>query len=129
MLPGPEVAQAQMAAAQEAATPTGEGEGPGPNLPPPPGGAPGIKPGKEQVPREFRRFHGSVKMNPIRLGRDASRIGEEIVQHLAGIVGANVEITLEIRCELPEAATDKLVRDVTENCHTLGFSSYGFEEA
>jgi hypothetical protein len=70
-----------------------------------------------------------VKLNAIRLGRDASRIAEEVVQHLAGIVGANVEITLEIHCDLPSGPTDKLVRDVTENCRTLGFSTFGFEEA
>jgi hypothetical protein len=63
------------------------------------------------------------------LGRDASRIAEEVVQHLSGIVGANVEVTLEIHAELPEGANDKLVRDVTENCRTLRFGTYGFEEA
>ena len=39
-----------------------------------------------------------------------------------------MEITLEIQAELTEAASEKLVRDVTENCHTLRFDSYGFEE-
>jgi hypothetical protein len=65
----------------------------------------------------------------MRLGRDASRIAEEIVQHLTAIVGAHVEIALEIQADLPDGASDKLVRDVTENCRTLRFSSYGFEEA
>lgn len=76
----------------------------------------------------LNRFHGSVRLNAVRLGRDASRIAEEVVQHLAGIVGANVDITLEIHCELPDGASEKLVRDITENCRTLGFDSYGFEE-
>jgi hypothetical protein len=30
--------------------------------------------------------------------------------------------------ELPQSASDKLVRDVTENCRTLKFDDYGFEE-
>jgi hypothetical protein len=81
------------------------------------------------APPKLGRFHGSVQIDPIRLGRDASRIAEEIVQHLAGIVDANVEITLEIHAELPDGASDKLVRDVTENCRTLRFTNYGFEEA
>ena len=76
-----------------------------------------------------RRFHGTVQVDPLRLGRDAARIAEEIIQHLTGIVGANVEITVEIQADLPDGAGDKLVRDVTENCRTLKFKDFGFEES
>ncbi len=76
----------------------------------------------------LRRFHGAVKVDPLRLGRDAARIAEEVVQHLTGLVGANVEITIEIHADLAEGASDKAVRDVTENCRTLKFENYGFEE-
>ncbi len=78
---------------------------------------------------QLRRFHASVTINPLRLGRDAAQIAEEVVQHLTRIVGAQVEITLEVHADLPEGASEKLVRDVTENCRTLRFNSYGFEEA
>jgi hypothetical protein len=44
------------------------------------------------------------------------------------MVGSKVEITLEIHAELADGASDKLVRDVTENCRTLKFKDYGFEE-
>src|SRR5689334_6827250 len=37
-----------------------------------------------------KRFHGTVNLDPNRLGRDAGRIGDEMVAHLAGLVGANV---------------------------------------
>ena len=74
------------------------------------------------------RFHGSVQVDPLRLGRDAARIAEEIVQHLTGLVGSNVEITIEIQADLAEGAGEKLVRDVTENCRTLRFTDFGFEE-
>ena len=40
-----------------------------------------------------------------------------------------VTVTLEIAAELPEGASDKLVRDITENCRTLKFTNQGFEEA
>jgi hypothetical protein len=43
-------------------------------------------------------------------------------------VGASIEITLEIQVSLSDGATEKLVRDVTENCRTLKFTDYGFEE-
>ena len=78
---------------------------------------------------QLRRFHASVTIDPLRLGRDASQIAEEIVQHLTRVLGTQVEITLEIQAELPEGASEKLVRDVTENCRTLRFKSYGFEDA
>lgn len=79
--------------------------------------------------RVLDRFHGSVRLDALRLGRDASRIAEEVVQHLSGIVGAEVEVTLELQVKLPSGASEKLVRDVTENCRTLKFDTYGFEES
>jgi predicted AAA+ superfamily ATPase len=82
----------------------------------------------ETKERKLTRFHGSVALDPIRLGRDAGQIAEEVVQHLTKIVGAEVRVTLEVDADLPEGASDKLVRDVTENCRTLKFSNYGFEE-
>lgn len=77
----------------------------------------------------YRRFHGSVQLDSLRAGRDASRIADEVIQHLTKLVGAEVEITLEIQAKLPDGASDKTVRDVTENCRTLKFESFGFEEA
>lgn len=77
----------------------------------------------------YRRFHGSVQLDPLRTGRDASRIADEVIQHLSRLVGSDVEVTLEIQARLADGATDKTVRDVTENCRTLRFDSFGFEEA
>jgi hypothetical protein len=81
------------------------------------------------LPPQLRRFHASVNLDPLRLGRDASRIAEEVVQHFSSIVGCKVHATLDLQVELPENASDKLVRDVTENCRTLKFGDYGFEES
>jgi len=78
---------------------------------------------------KLSRFHASARLDPLRTGRDASRIAEEVIQHLTGLVGAEVEITLEIQAKLPDGAREKLVRDVTENCRTLKFAEFGFEEA
>ena len=75
-----------------------------------------------------RRFHGSVSLDPTRLSRDAGKIAEEVVQHLAGLVDANVEVDLEIRAEIPGGAPDNVVRTVTENCRALHFKNQGFEE-
>ncbi len=91
--------------------------------------------GKEKVPPEvpieptrLRRFHGSVMVDPTRLARDAGQIAQEVVQHLTGLVGARVEIVLEIHAQLPDGAPDQVVRTVTENCRTLKFKTHGFEE-
>src|SRR6185436_18255077 len=41
-----------------------------------------------------RRFHGVVKLDETRIAHDAGHIAEEIIQHLTGQLGPNVEITL-----------------------------------
>jgi hypothetical protein len=69
-----------------------------------------------------------VELNPTRVGRDAGRIAEEVISHLAGLVGATVTVTLEIDADIPDGAPENVVRTVTENSRTLKFSSQGFEE-
>ena len=75
-----------------------------------------------------KRFYGSTKLNSIRLSRDADRVAQEIVQHLTALVGTEVEVTLEVHAKIPDGASPELVRTVTENCRTLRFENYGFEE-
>jgi predicted AAA+ superfamily ATPase len=79
------------------------------------------------APPKARRFYGSVQLDPARVGRDASRIADEVIAHLVGQMGAEVTITLEIQASLPGGASDQVVRTVTENSRTLKFSSHGFE--
>ena len=73
------------------------------------------------------RFYGTVQLDPARVGRDASRIADEVIAHLAGQIGAEVTVTLEIEVTLPDGAPEQTVRAVTENSRTLKFSSHGFE--
>jgi predicted AAA+ superfamily ATPase len=74
------------------------------------------------------RFHGTVNLDPTRVGRDAGRISDEVISHLAGLVGAKVKVTLEIDAEVPNGAPDNVVRTVTENSRTLKFTNQGFEK-
>jgi predicted AAA+ superfamily ATPase len=74
-----------------------------------------------------KRYHGAVTLDPTRVGRDASRIADEVIAHLAGLVGATVTVTLEIAADIPAGAPDHVVRTVTENGRTLKFTSQGFE--
>ncbi len=75
-----------------------------------------------------KRFHGTVVLDTTRVGRDASRIAEEVIAHLAGLVGSSVTVTIEIEAEIPSGAPDNVVRTVTENSRTLKFTSQGFEK-
>jgi hypothetical protein len=75
-----------------------------------------------------KRFHGTVTLDAARVGRDAARVAEEVIAHLAGLVGANVKVTLEVDAEIPSGAPDSVVRTVTENSRTLKFTSQGFEK-
>jgi hypothetical protein len=75
-----------------------------------------------------RRFHGAVTLDPARVGRDASRIAEEVIAHLSGLVGATVTVTLEVAAAIPAGVPDHVVRTVTENSRTLKFTSQGFEK-
>jgi hypothetical protein len=79
-------------------------------------------------PPKPKRYHGTVILDPARVGRDAGRIADEVVTHLVGLVGSSVRVTLEIEAEIPAGAPDNVVRTVTENSRTLKFgSNSGFE--
>ena len=74
-----------------------------------------------------RRYHGSVKLDPTRVGRDASQVADEVIAHLAALLGADVKLTLEIEANIPDGAPEQVVRIVIENSRTLDFDDSGFE--
>ena len=84
-------------------------------------------PASPQPSPKPRRFHGSAVLDATRAGRDAGRIAEEIIAHLAALPRAEVRVTLEIEATIPEGAPENVVRTVTENSRTLKLSSHGFE--
>jgi hypothetical protein len=118
--------EADKAAAEPAAAGTGAGTiGNGGATGTYTGGAPAATEEEKRLPV---RFYGSVELDATRLGRDAGKIAEEVVQHLSALMNSSVEITLEIKADVPEGVPDNVVRTVTENCRTLKFKSHGFEE-
>jgi len=117
----PEVAHKQM----EAETPPPTPPSPGPDTEEPPPSPPDDE--ESEAPKA-KRFHGTVALDPTRVGRDASRIADEVISHLSGLVGSKVEVTLEIEADIPDGAPDHVVRTVTENSQTLKFKSHGFEK-
>ncbi|MYE82983.1 MAG: ATP-binding protein [Gammaproteobacteria bacterium] len=79
--------------------------------------------------RVARRFHATATLRHSRIGPDASRIAEEVVSHLDGIVGSEVTVTLEIEVSVPDGVPEQVERVVTENCATLKFDAHSFEES
>jgi hypothetical protein len=93
--------------------------GPGDAVPP---GTPKL------LPVQPKRFHGTVTLDAARVGRDAGCVAEEVIAHLAGLVGAKVKVTLDVEAEIPSGAPEHVVRTVTENSRTLKFTTHGFEK-
>ena len=130
LLVKPDVARRQLDA--EKPQPVG-GEtplpGPGGEDPDPGGGSgPGVPPPDTPTATQPTRFHGTVPLDSTRVGRDASRIADEVISHLSALVGARVTVTLDIHAEVPSGAPDHVVRTVTENSRTLKFTNQGFEK-
>ena len=101
---------------------TGNGAEAGSTVSPSSGGA-------EPKKAVLRRFHGTTRIDATRLSRDVDQIASAVVQHLSGLLGAKVTVTLDIEAEIPSGAPDNVVRTVTENCRTLKFEHSGFEES
>ena len=125
----PDVAK-QQEEADKAKRPTPGGGESGPSKE---DGGGGVRPGeevREPEPKKTilpKRFFGSVGLNPDRLGREAGRIAEEILQHLSTIRGTQIKVTLEIEATIPSGVAEDTQRVVTENCQTLRFDKQGFE--
>lgn len=82
----------------------------------------------QQPKKQPTRFHASVKLNPQRLARDIENIANEVILHVGNHVNAEVEITLDIQAKIPSGANENTVRTVSENCKTLNFTNFGFED-
>ena len=72
-------------------------------------------------------FVGSVRLDGSRLGRDAGKIAEEVLQHMSTLPGAEVEVRLEVQVRVKGGIPDDVVRTVSENAKTLKFDTAGFE--
>lgn len=75
-----------------------------------------------------QRFFGAVQVNPERLGLEAGRIADEVLTHLTTQPGAQVEVSLEIKAVLPRGLAEDGQRVIRENCSTLKFASFDFEQ-
>ena len=83
---------------------------------------------EETEPAGNKRFYGRTILNSDRVGVHAGQIAENIIAHLVALEGADVTVTLEIEVNASKTISDQVVRTVSENCQTLRFDAFGFEE-
>ena len=69
----------------------------------------------------------STKLDNTRVNRSVQNITEEIVSQLSAI-GADVELTFEVRARTDDGIPPETIRAISENCSTLGVSDFGFGE-
>ncbi len=74
-----------------------------------------------------RRGHGTIRLDAGTSGRDASKVADEVLAQLVGLVGADVSVTLDVTASVPDGVPDSVLRMTTENCHTLKFDGQGFK--
>ena len=103
----------------------GGGDNPGGRVTPP---GPGPKQPPEKPEAPDKHFYMSAPLDTTRIGRDVSRLMDEIINHLNTLDGCNVQITLEVTAERSEGFPVPIIRTVSENCRTLKIKDFGFEK-
>lgn len=129
LLVKPEAALRQIEADKPTPAPTPGGETTPSGSTPPPTSTPSVPthPGKAAEAPKPKRFHGTIALDPQRVGRDAGKIAEEVIAHISSLIGADVTVRLDIEAIIPAGVPDNVVRTVTENCRTLKFTNQAFE--
>ena len=114
-----DVAKAQIDKEQVQTTP--DGTDPSPIQPPTPDPKPPVA-----TQAKPTRFNGRVAIKAERPLPDAQKIVENVIQHLVGTQGANVNVTLMIDAEHEDGFEANVSRTVQENCNALNFDSHEF---
>ena len=78
--------------------------------------------GRELFPRD--QVHAVVKINVI-----GAWDNHEFFRLRRGLVGADVDVKLEVSASIPPGVPEEIVRTVTENAKTLKFEQHGFEQS
>ena len=104
--------------------PSVPGDTSGPQDPEEPGGDDPITPES----KKYSRFFGSVRLDGSRVGRDAGRIADEVLSHLAALPNAQLNVTLEVQVEVRDGVSEDVVRTVSENANALKFDQAAFEK-
>jgi len=92
---------------------------------PPPQPSPGPPPDETAT---NTRFFGVYRLDPERYARDLTRVSQEVLQQLAAVDGAKLEVTVEIQASAADGFPMDRVRVVLENARTLKFHQAGFDD-
>jgi len=74
---------------------------------------------RDPGPEPPRRFYGRLEVEPVDLVKEASRLAEELVAHLAKLPGAKVRVRIEVDAEVPGGVPDDVACVVQENARVL----------
>jgi len=125
------VVRTDLAAAQQAQDAVAARATP-PGVPGPVSGQPvadgGAAPAPAPDDNQLRRFYAVAHLDPERYQRDFAKIAQEIVTNLAGCLGTELEITVEIRAVNDAGFPESAIRIVNENARTLKLGQHGFEK-
>ncbi len=75
-----------------------------------------------------RRFHGTIVLGQADFREKAGDLSREVAAQLAKVVGSKVSIIVEVVAESEAGFSDDVQRSVNENCRTLSFENFEFEE-
>ena len=82
---------------------------------------------KPPVSSDPTSFWMSATLDVTRVNRDVQTIVAEVVNQLAAVDGASVELSLDLKVKTASGFPAGTVRAVSENCNTLHISDYGFD--
>jgi hypothetical protein len=88
----------------------------------------GLRETPQQAAPKNTHFFMTAQLDNTRIGRDVSKLVEEVISHLAAEDGVQVEVTLEVSAASARGMSQQTVRTVSENCRTLRVRDFGFEE-
>jgi hypothetical protein len=80
--------------------------------------------GKEKT---YKRFWGTVQLDPLMPNREIGKLSDEIIQHISGLIGSKVVLKLDIDISVEDGIPENVRKIVKENCNTLKVE-HGFEE-
>lgn len=88
---------------------------------------PSPDPVTDPPPSGPKRYFGVYDVDPERYGRDMSRLGQEVLQHLTSLDDVQLRISIEIEAIRNDGFPDDKTRVVRENARTLKFRQSSFE--
>ncbi len=131
----PEAAQKQIEAEAKAVVPQpAPSDGtqlPRPSRPPttsswPSTTPPDTKPSKPTAQLDPTHFTMRAPIEAARVTRNVHNVVEEILEHVVGVAGASVRISIDVELDAPGGIPASTVRTLRENCRNLGISDVEF---